>query len=99
MITDFLWRFWVCLLLSVLIVALSTMFQHLVGYKWAFPEAGWVVLATVIYLYGGWPFLTELVSELLILRPGAAWSSCAPQIERHVCNRAGGGYMNQSGLS
>ncbi|GAB3840890.1 hypothetical protein GCM10028821_46540 [Hymenobacter jeollabukensis] len=72
MIADFLRRFWICLVLSVPVIALSTMFQHLVGYELTFPGAQWIVLvlATAIYLYGGWPFLSGLVGELRAGRPG-----------------------------
>lgn len=72
MIADFLRRFWVCLVLSVPVVVLSMMFQNLVGYHldfaWRKPMV--LVLASIIYGYGGWPFLTGLVSELRNRQPG-----------------------------
>lgn len=71
MIADFLRRFWVCLALSVPVVGLSMMFRELTGYQMGgtpldFPYRNVVVLvlATVIYGYGGWPFLTGMVGEL-----------------------------------
>ncbi|GAB3642638.1 heavy metal translocating P-type ATPase [Spirosoma arcticum] len=66
MITDFLRRFWVCLMLSVPVILLSMMFRNLTGYQFDFPFRGPVVLvlATFIYGYGGWPFLTGMVGEL-----------------------------------
>ena len=72
MITDFLRRFWVCLALSVPVVALSMMFQDVAGYHLDFPyrEPLVVVLASVIYVYGGWPFLTGMVGELRTRQPG-----------------------------
>lgn len=72
MIADFLRRFWICLILSVPVVVLSMMFQDLAGYRLDFPGRDWLVLglATVIYLYGGWPFLTGLVGELRRRQPG-----------------------------
>lgn len=72
MIADFLRRFWICLILSVPVVALSMMFQELVGYRLDFPyrEPLVVVLATVIYVYGGWPFLTGMVGEFRTRQPG-----------------------------
>ena len=72
MIADFLRRFWVCLALSVPVVALSVMFQNLAGYRLDFPGRDWLVLglATVIYVYGGWPFLTGLVGEVRRRQPG-----------------------------
>ncbi len=65
MIADFLRRFWVCVVLSVPVVALSMMFQELVGYHLDFPYRNPIVLvlASVIYVYGGWPFLTGMVAE------------------------------------
>ncbi len=66
MIADFLRRFWICLALSVPVVILSMMFRDLTGYQIDFPyrNAVVLVLATVIYSYGGWPFLTGMVGEL-----------------------------------
>ncbi|ADB42835.1 copper-translocating P-type ATPase (plasmid) [Spirosoma linguale DSM 74] len=72
MIADFLRRFWICLIVSVPVVVLSMMFQELVGYQLDFPyrEPLVVVLSTVIYVYGGWPFLTGIVGELRARQPG-----------------------------
>ena len=72
MIADFLRRFWVCLLLSVPVVALSMMFQELAGYTldFAFREPLVIALATLIYFYGGWPFLSGMIGELRTRRPG-----------------------------
>ncbi|WP_199736865.1 heavy metal translocating P-type ATPase [Fibrisoma montanum] len=72
MIADFLRRFWICLILSVPVVAFSMMFQELVGYQLDFPfrEPLVVVLASFIYIYGGWPFLTGMVGELRTRQPG-----------------------------
>jgi Cu2+-exporting ATPase len=48
------------------------MFQDLAGYHLDFPyrEPLVVVLTTVIYLYGGWPFLQGTVGELRTRQPG-----------------------------
>ena len=72
MIADFLRRFWVCLALSVPLVAGSTMFQHLVGYHFTFPYSTPVLLAlaTAIFGYGGWPFLSGTVAEMRSRQPG-----------------------------
>ncbi|GAA4455608.1 hypothetical protein GCM10023189_23610 [Nibrella saemangeumensis] len=72
MIADFLRRFWACLILSVPVIALSMMFQDLMGYHLDFPyrEPIVVVLASVIYIYGGWPFLSGMVGELRTRQPG-----------------------------
>lgn len=66
MIADFLRRFWICLALSVPVVLLSMMFRDLTGYTLDFPYRNGVVLvlASIIYGYGGWPFLTGMIGEL-----------------------------------
>ena len=66
MIAGFLRRFWVCLALSAPVVAGSMMFQDLVGYRLTFPYSTPLLsaLATAIYGYGGWPFLSGTVGEL-----------------------------------
>ena len=45
MIADFLRRFWICLALSVPVVAGSMMFQNLVGYNFTFPYSTPLLLA------------------------------------------------------
>ena len=66
MIADFLRRFWICLALSVPLVAGSMMFQNLVGYRLMLPYSTPLLLglATAIFGYGGWPFLSGTVGEL-----------------------------------
>ncbi len=68
MIADFKRRFWVSLILTVPILALSPMIQQFlgVGDTWRFPGDDLLLfaLSSVVYFYGGWPFLTGLVSEL-----------------------------------
>lgn len=63
---DFLKRFWVCLGLAVPVVLLSEMIQHWFGFHFTFPGAKYVllILGTIIYLYGGMPFLKGMVSEI-----------------------------------
>ncbi|QSB17086.1 heavy metal translocating P-type ATPase [Natronosporangium hydrolyticum] len=65
-------RFWVSLLLTVPIVATSHMIMEWFGYQLTFPGVEWVapILGTVIYLYGGRPFLTGAVAEARARRPG-----------------------------
>ncbi|WP_333891980.1 heavy metal translocating P-type ATPase [Mycolicibacterium gadium] len=65
--------FWVMLVLAVPTVALSPMFAMILGYTVpAFPGAQWVspVLGTVMYAWGGRPFLTGAVSEIRSRAPG-----------------------------
>ncbi|MGP3731890.1 heavy metal translocating P-type ATPase [Streptomyces sp. GDS52] len=65
--------FWTMLVLAVPVVAFSGMFASLLGYR--LPQADWVtwispLLGTVMYLWGGRPFLTGAVSETRSRRPG-----------------------------
>src|SRR5690349_3442379 len=65
--------FWIMLLLAVPVVAFSGMFSMLLGYS--LPDAAWAgwvspVLGTVMYLWGGAPFLTGALSELRNRKPG-----------------------------
>ena len=66
-------RFWLTLALSVPVVYFSPMFAHLLGYMPPhFPGSAWIppVLGTVIFLYGGQPFLRGGLHELKARRPG-----------------------------
>jgi Cu2+-exporting ATPase len=66
-------RFWLTLILTVPVVLYSEMFQRILGYTAPkFPGSSWVspVLGTVIFFYGGWPFLTGAISELRERQPG-----------------------------
>ncbi|MFJ5956230.1 copper-translocating P-type ATPase [Paenarthrobacter sp. NPDC092416] len=66
-------RFWQTLALSVPVVYFSPMFGHLVGYMPPeFPGSLWIppVLGTVIYVYGGMPFLKGGLNELKSRQPG-----------------------------
>ncbi|MEH0109578.1 heavy metal translocating P-type ATPase [Tersicoccus sp. MR15.9] len=72
-VTQFRRLFWIMLVLAVPVVAFSGMFAHLLGYH--LPDAAWVpwvspVLGTVLYVWGGRPFLTGGVAELRSRRPG-----------------------------
>jgi Cu2+-exporting ATPase len=69
---DFLLRFWICLVLTVPVLLLSHMIQQWIGFQLSFPGDKWVllVLSTIIFLYGGQPFLTGLVRELRFRSPG-----------------------------
>ncbi|MFD7156287.1 copper-translocating P-type ATPase [Kribbella sp. NPDC059898] len=66
-------RFWISLVLAVPVVFFSPMFSDLLGYMPPeFPGSALIapVLGTVIFLYGGQPFLTGGWSELRTRRPG-----------------------------
>ncbi|MGV9763743.1 heavy metal translocating P-type ATPase [Micromonospora tulbaghiae] len=65
-------RFWLSLALTVPIVATSHMVMDWFGYSLDFPGVRWVgpVLGTVVFAYGGWPFLTGGLRELRERTPG-----------------------------
>lgn len=72
MIDDFRKRFWICLFISVPVVIISPMVQHLLGYSMRFPGDNYVAfaLSTIVYIYGGWPFLAGLKDEVKAKSPG-----------------------------
>ncbi|QQC60241.1 heavy metal translocating P-type ATPase [Rothia kristinae] len=65
--------FWIMLVLAVPVSVFSHGFAHLLGYS--LPDAEWVrwiapVLGTVMYVWGGKPFLSGAVSEIRGRSPG-----------------------------
>jgi Cu2+-exporting ATPase len=65
--------FWVMAVVAIPTVALSGMFAMILGYQVPdFPGAQWVspVLGTLMYVWGGRPFLTGAVSEIRSRAPG-----------------------------
>ncbi len=74
MVADFRRRFWISLVLTIPVLALAGAIQEWLGLRQAlaFPGDAYVqfALATVIYVYGGWPFLTGFLRELRQRRPG-----------------------------
>jgi Cu2+-exporting ATPase len=72
MIEDFKKRFWVSLVLSVPVLVLSPMIQSFLGFEFSFNGSLYVLfgLSTLIYFYGGWPFLKGLKDELKKGAPG-----------------------------
>ena len=65
--------FWIMLVLGIPVVAFNPMFADLLGYQ--LPDATWVwwvspILGTIIYVWGGQPFLTGAVSEIRARQPG-----------------------------
>ena len=63
MIADFRRRFWVSLILTVPVLALSPLIQSLLGIQLRFPGDSYVLfgLSAIVFFYGGWPFLTGLI--------------------------------------
>jgi Cu2+-exporting ATPase len=74
MVADFRRRFWVSLAFTLPAVALAEMIQHWLGLREALHFRGdgyveWAV-ASVIFFYGGWPFLKGIKDELADRQPG-----------------------------
>ncbi len=66
-------KFWLSLILAIPVVAFSPMFTMLFGYMPPeFPGSTWIapILGTVIFVYGGAPFLKGGVTELRSRQPG-----------------------------
>ncbi len=73
-VEDFRRRFGVSLALTLPILGLSAEFWHLLGLPPLLAFAGdhlaLFALASIVYLYGGWPFLKGLAAELAGRQPG-----------------------------
>ena len=72
-VAQFRRLFWIMLVLAIPVVGFIETFAHLIGYQ--LPDAEWVrwispLLGTVIYFWGGRPFLTGAVSEIRSRKPG-----------------------------
>jgi len=72
MIEDFRRRFWVSLILTLPILILSPLIQNILGYELTFRFDHYLLfgLSSLVYFYGGWPFLTGLIDELKKKQPG-----------------------------
>ena len=72
MIADFKKRFYVVLALTIPIMLLSEMIQLFIGVDWQFTGSSYILfaLSTIVFFYGGWPFLNGLVDEVKTKNPG-----------------------------
>ena len=72
MIEDFKKRFYVVLILTIPIMLLSEMIQHWLNLHISFPGSRYILftLSTVVFFYGGWPFLKGLADEVKAKNPG-----------------------------
>ncbi len=74
MVADFRRRFWVSLAITAPVLLLSPSVRSFFGFKDAILFAGdkYVVfgLCTVIFFYGGWPFLKGIYAEMRKREPG-----------------------------
>ncbi len=72
MIEDFKKRFWISLILTIPVLLLSPMLQGFFGFKFSFYGDNYIafILSSIIYIYGGWPFLKGLYEEISAKNPG-----------------------------
>jgi Cu2+-exporting ATPase len=65
-------RFWLCLILSIPVLVTSDTIMQWFGYSADFPGVDWIapVLGTVIFCYGGWPFIKGAIAEAQARQPG-----------------------------
>ncbi|MDF0716652.1 copper-translocating P-type ATPase [Muricauda sp. 334s03] len=72
MIADFRKRFWVTLVLTIPILFFSPMIQEFFGYEFLLPGNPYILfaLSTIVYFFGGWPFLKGFWSEVKKGAPG-----------------------------
>ncbi|GAB3044111.1 heavy metal translocating P-type ATPase [Virgibacillus ainsalahensis] len=72
MVGDFKKRFFISLIITIPILALSPMIQDFMGVDWRFTGDMYILfaLSTVVFFYGGWPFITGGISELKDKNPG-----------------------------
>jgi Cu2+-exporting ATPase len=72
MIADFRLRFFIVLALTIPVMALSPMLQKLFGINWQFSGSQYVAfaLSSVVYFYGGFPFLKGFWNEIKNRTPG-----------------------------
>lgn len=71
-IADFKRRFYAVLILTIPVMLLSEMIQHWLNIHISFLGSKYVLLAlsSVVFFYGGWPFLKGLVGEMRAKNPG-----------------------------
>jgi Cu2+-exporting ATPase len=72
MIGEFKKRFWISVVITLPIIVLAPMIQELLGYELRFEGDRYIqfALSTIVYFYGGWPFLTGLLDEVKKKSPG-----------------------------
>jgi len=74
MVDEFRRRFWISLVLTIPVVALSPMIQHFFGLREELRFSGDVILlfilSSAVFFYGGLPFLRGLADEVRKKKPG-----------------------------
>ncbi|MDH4197038.1 MAG: HAD-IC family P-type ATPase, partial [Candidatus Aminicenantes bacterium] len=73
-VADFRKRFWISLVATLPVLALSPMVQHFLGLGESLRFAGdaylLFLISSFVFFYGGWPFLKGIVAELKTRKPG-----------------------------
>lgn len=72
MIQDFKKRFWISLFLTIPILILSPMIQMFFHFSFILPYNVYILflLSSIVFFYGGWPFLYGLYAECKNKNPG-----------------------------
>ena len=72
MIADLRKRFYVVLILTIPIMLLSEMIQHWLNIHTGFSGSNYILLllSSIVFFYGGWPFLKGWIDELKAKNPG-----------------------------
>ena len=74
MVADFRKRFWISLIITVPILVLSPMIQEFLGIRESIRFTGDLyvlfALSSVVFFYGGYPFLKGIFNELKSAKPG-----------------------------
>ncbi len=72
MIADFKKRFWVSVVITIPVLLLSAMIQQFFGFTFTFAGDKYVLfaLSSIIFFYGGFPFLKGFISEIKAGNPG-----------------------------
>lgn len=74
MVADFRKRFWISLALTIPILVLSPTIQRFLNLHETIQFTGEIyllfILSTIVFFYGGNPFLKGILSELRLLKPG-----------------------------
>jgi Cu2+-exporting ATPase len=74
MVADFRKRFWISLVLTIPVLMLSPLVQEFLGLGEALRFPGGLLInfliASMVFFYGGWPFLKGLFNELRQKNPG-----------------------------
>src|SRR5699024_3324468 len=74
MVEDFKKRFFISLIVTIPILALSPMIQEFMGVDWRFANDQYIlfVLSTFVFFYGGWPLISGGIHELRDRKIGRA---------------------------